>query len=358
MRIPLKNGLILLTAATIWGTAFVAQSVGMDYMGPFTFNGLRYFLGAAVLCPFLLLKRRRDRRAVPVEGNLAGTGKDRKPVPVEGNLPGTGKDRKPVSVEGNLRKTGKGLDQTPGIQTPGIRAPGRANRARLNRSLQGGFFCGLFLCVASNLQQLAILSVDVGKAGFLTAMYIVIVPVLAFFLTGRTSLRLWISVALAGAGLYFLSISGGMRLQAGDLALICCAFVFSLHIMCIDRFSDVDGVLLSCLQFLVAGLLSTGVALVRETITLAGVRAGWFPLVYAGVFSCGIAYTFQILGQKGVDPAVASLILSLESVVSVLAGFVLLGQALSARELFGCVLMFAAIVLVQLPEKALRTAQE
>jgi len=315
MKIPLKNGLILLTAATIWGTAFVAQSVGMDYMGPLTFNGLRYFLGAAVLCPFLLLKRRRDPE----------------PVSAEGVLPGTGET---------------------GTRARKIRAAGIADRTRIHRALKGGFFCGLFLCLASNLQQFAILSVDVGKAGFLTAMYIVIVPVLAFFLTGRTSLRLWISVALAAAGLYFLSISGGMRLQAGDLALICCAFVFSLHIMCIDRFSDVDGVALSCLQFIVAGLLSMGAALIWETVTFSSVRAGWFPLVYAGIFSCGIAYTFQILGQKGVDPAVASLILSLESVVSVLAGFVLLGQALSARELLGCVLMFAAIVLVQLPEKS------
>ena len=215
--------------------------------------------------------------------------------------------------------------------------------------MAGGLFCGFFLCVASNLQQYAIISVDVGKAGFLTAMYIVIVPLLAFFRTGHTSLRLWISVALASAGLYFLSISGGMKFESGDAALVACAFVFSLHIMCIDSFPDVDGVLLSFLQFLVAGILSFGAALAVETISWPAVRAGWFPIVYAGVFSCGIAYTFQIIGQKGADPAAASLILSLESVVSVLAGFLLLGQKLTSRELFGCVLMFIAIVLVQLP---------
>ena len=172
---------------------------------------------------------------------------------------------------------------------------------------------------------------------------------LAFFRTGHTSLRLWISVALASAGLYFLSISGGMKFESGDAALVACAFVFSLHIMCIDSFPDVDGVLLSFLQFLVAGILSFGAALAVETISWPAVRAGWFPIVYAGVFSCGIAYTFQIIGQKGADPAAASLILSLESVVSVLAGFLLLGQKLTSRELFGCVLMFIAIVLVQLP---------
>ena len=289
MKMPLKNGLILFVAAAIWGTAFVAQSVGMDYMGPFTFNGLRYFLGALVLVPAMLVRR-------------------------------------------SVRVTREG-----GVST--------------NRMLTGGFFCGLFLCIASNLQQFAIISVDVGKAGFLTAMYIVIVPVLAFFVTGKTSLRLWISVALASAGLYFLSISGGMRLEKGDLALVACAFVFSLHIMCIDRFGDIDGVLLSFMQFVVAGALSMAAALARETITPGLLARGWFPVVYAGVFSCGVAYTFQIIGQKDVDPAIASLILSLESVVSVLAGFLILGQSLSARELTGCVLMFAAIILVQLTER-------
>ena len=308
MRMPLKNGLILLVAAAIWGTAFVAQSAGMDYVGAFTFNGLRYFLGAAVLVPFILFRRGRA-------GNHAGEDSSGQRAPG----PESGKNQP---------------------------APARPSMARV---LAGGLFCGFFLCVASNLQQFAIISVDVGKAGFLTAMYIVIVPVLSFFVTGKTSLRLWISVALASAGLYFLSISGGMRLEKGDLALIACAFVFSLHIMCIDRFADVDGVVLSCLQFLVAGTLSMIAALVREPITLQAVSAGWFPIVYAGVFSCGVAYTFQIIGQKGVDPAIASLILSLESVVSVLAGFVLLGQTLSARELMGCALMFIAIILVQLP---------
>lgn len=295
-EMPLKNGLILLTAAAIWGTAFVAQSVGMDYMGPFTFNGLRYFLGAAVLVPVILFKKGAEARR---------------------NGRGEGKSRLKPSV---------------------------------SRTMTAGALCGLFLCVASNLQQVAIITVDVGKAGFLTAMYIVIVPVLAFFVTGKTSLRLWISVALASAGLYFLSISGNMKLEKGDLALIACAGVFSLHIMCVDRFADVDGVVLSCLQFLIAGTLSMAAAFLTENVSLQAAAEGWFPIVYAGVFSCGIAYTFQIIGQKGVNPAIASLILSLESVVSVLAGFVLLGQALTMRELLGCVLMFAAIILVQLPE--------
>ena len=183
-KMPLKNALILLTAATIWGTAFVAQSVGMDYMGPFTFNGLRYYLGALVLVPAIVLRRAAKRR----------------------------------TIEGGAEHPEGTAQESPGPSMKWI--------------LAGGCLCGFFLCVASNLQQFAIISVDVGKAGFLTAMYIVIVPVLAFFVTRRTSLRLWISVALACAGLYFLSISGGMRLETGDLALIGCAAVFSLHIMC------------------------------------------------------------------------------------------------------------------------------
>lgn len=285
----------------IWGTAFVAQSVGMEYMGPFTFNGIRYFPGAAVLLPFVLMNRKN----------------------------------------------------------PGEKRTGPAGEGKLfsRRALAGGFLCGVFLCVASNLQQYAMISADVGKAGFLTAMYIVIVPVLSFFITKKTTLRLWISVALACAGLYFLSISGSMRLEREDLALIACAFVFSLHIMCISRFPDVDGVVLSFIQFIVAGALSLSAALLTEDISFSAVKSGWFPLLYAGVFSCGIAYTFQIIGQKGVDPAIASLILSLESVVSVLAGFLILGQALSVRELAGCALMFLAIILVQLPEKILNTGQ-
>jgi drug/metabolite transporter (DMT)-like permease len=196
------------------------------------------------------------------------------------------------------------------------------------------------------------MTTDVGKAGFLTAMYIVIVPVLHFFLTRRSSLRLWISAAIAAAGLYFLSISGSWTLETGDILLILCAFVFSLHILCIDHFSGTsDGVTVSCLQFLTAAVLSWAGALLTETVLWDTIRQAGPAILYAGVFSCGVAYTLQIIGQKGADPGPASLILSLESVVSVAAGFLYLGQALTARELLGCALMFAAIVLVQLPEK-------
>ncbi len=287
MRLPAKNAVFLFLAALIWGTAFVAQSVGMDYVGPFTFNACRYVIGSAVLLPLVLLRKRR-----------AGTG---------------------IFSRNDLR---------------------------------AGAACGFFLAVASNLQQAGIMTTDVGKAGFLTAMYIVIVPVLHFFLTRRSSLRLWISAAIAAAGLYFLSISGSWTLETGDILLILCAFVFSLHILCIDHFSGTsDGVTVSCLQFLTAAVLSWAGALLTETVLWDTIRQAGPAILYAGVFSCGVAYTLQIIGQKGADPGPASLILSLESVVSVIAGFIFLGQALTARELLGCALMFLAIVLVQLPEK-------
>ena len=287
MRLPAKNAVFLFLAALIWGTAFVAQSVGMDYVGPFTFNACRYVIGSAVLLPLVLLRKRR-----------AGTG---------------------IFSRNDLR---------------------------------AGAACGFFLAVASNLQQAGIMTTDVGKAGFLTAMYIVIVPVLHFFLTRRSSLRLWISAAIAAAGLYFLSISGSWTLETGDILLILCAFVFSLHILCIDHFSGTsDGVTVSCLQFLTAAVLSWAGALLTETVLWDTIRQAGPAILYAGVFSCGVAYTLQIIGQKGADPGPASLILSLESVVSVAAGFFLLGQDLTVRELLGCALMFLAIVLVQLPEK-------
>ena len=218
MRLPAKNAILLFLAALIWGTAFVAQSVGMDYVGPFTFNACRYVIGSAVLFPLILLGKRR-----------------------------TG---------------GKLISRD---------------------DLRAGAACGFFLAVASNLQQAGIMTTDVGKAGFLTAMYIVIVPVLHFFLTRRSSLRLWISAAIAAAGLYFLSISGSWSLETGDILLILCAFVFSLHILCIDHFSGTsDGVTVSCLQFLTAAVLSWAGNLLTETVMWDTIREAGPDILYSG----------------------------------------------------------------------------
>lgn len=288
MKLPAKNALILFLAALIWGTAFVAQRLGMDFVGPFTFNACRYTVGGLVLVPVILL-----RRFV--------------------------------------------------LQVP---------RFRAMQNIRAGIACGVLLCIASNLQQTALLTTDVGKAGFLTAMYIVLVPVIRFLLGRRSGPRLWAGVLIAAAGLYFLSVKGGFVLERGDILLLLCALVFSFHILCVDRFAeDTDGVTVSCVQFLTAGLLSLFCALPLETLSDRAILGGAAPILYAGVFSCGIAYTCQIIGQKGADPAYASLILSLESVISVISGFLILSQALSPREILGCCLMFLAIVLVQLPER-------
>lgn len=308
----LKNPLMLLLTAVIWGVAFVAQSVGMEYIGPFTFNCVRCLIGGVVLIPCIwILGRVRGSETV------SGTEESEKRA---------GKDGK---TERAYRK----------------------NERRI--LLTGGLCCGLALFVASNLQQFGIQYTSVGKAGFITAMYIVLVPVLGVFLKKKIGLKVWISVALAVVGLYLLCITEGFSVGLGDLLVLLCAFVFAVHILVIDYFSPkTDGVRLSCIQFLVCGVLSGICMMIAEQPDMGAILQAWMPVLYAGVMSCGVAYTLQIIGQKGMDPTVASLILSLESVVSVLAGWALLGQSLSARELFGCVLMFGAIILAQLPERA------
>ena len=293
-QLPAKNLFILFLTALIWGVAFVAQSVGMDHIGPFAFNAVRSFVGGLALIPVILFF---DRRKPPEQ----------------------------KSREGAEKKT----------------------------LLLGGLCCGLALGVASCLQQVGIKYTTVGKAGFITAMYIVIVPILGIFLGRKVGLKLWFSVAIAIAGLYLLCMSGSLTLQTGDLLVILCAFAFSVHILVIDHFSPkVDGVKMSCLQFFVAGILSAVVMLLAEGIPAPGdVVQAWIPILYCGVMSSGVAYTLQIIGQKGVNPTIASLVLSLESVISVLAGWVILHQSMSGREILGCVLMFTAIILAQLPDK-------
>ena len=300
-KMPLKNSLFLLLAATIWGIAFVAQSVGMEYVGPFTFNGIRSLIGAAVLVPVILILNRSKDTSSAVTDSTS-------------------------TVSSSPYKT---------------------------RDLwMGGIACGIALFAASNFQQFGIKYTTVGKAGFITACYIVIVPIIGLFLKKKCSPFIWAAVVMALIGLYLLCITDGFSISLGDMLVLVCAFLFSLHILVIDYFSPkADGVKLSCIQFLVCGILSTVLALILEHPDISSILTAWLPILYAGVMSCGVAYTLQIVGQKNVNPTVASLILSLESCISVLAGWIILGQKLSARELIGCVIMFAAIILAQLPEK-------
>ena len=216
----------------------------------------------------------------------------------------------------------------------------------------GGICCGTALAVASSLQQWGILFTTVGKAGFITAMYIVIVPLLGVFIGKKVRPLIIGCVAIAVVGFYFLCMTESLRLGLGDFLVLLCAIAFSIHILVIDHFSPkVDGVKMSAIQFLTAAIISAVPTLLWEQPVLTEILQAWQPVLYAGVMSCGVAYTLQIIAQKNADPTVASLLLSLESVFSVLAGWVLLGQGLSLKELFGCVLIFCAIILAQLPEK-------
>lgn len=299
-----KSPALLFLTAVVWGVAFVAQSVGMDYVGPFTFNCIRCLIGAVVLVPCIWFL--------------------------------DGWKQRPDGASCGREAAG---------------APGGAS-AGSHALLAGGICCGLALFVASNLQQIGIQYTTVGKAGFITALYIVMVPVFGIFLKKRAGIRVWVSVALAVAGLYLLCITDRLALGKGDILVLLCAVVFAVHILVVDHFSaKADGVRMSCIQFLVCGLLSGVCMLITEHPEMRLILQAWQPILYAGVFSCGVGYTLQIVGQKGTDPTVASLILSLESVVSVLAGWLLLGQRLSVRELGGCALMFAAILLAQMPER-------
>ena len=289
----IKNGIMLVLTAFIWGTAFVAQSVGMDYLGPFTFNGVRSLIGGAALLPCIWLFQK-----------------------------------------------GKG------------KATEKPSRGARKELIAGGIACGLLLFAASSLQQIGIQYTTAGKAGFITAFYIVIVPVLGIFLHKKINGKVWGAVAIALAGLYFLCITEKFAVGKGDILIFLCAIVFSIHILVIDYFSPkVDGVKMSCIQFFVCGIVSLPPMFFTETPKIGAIVEGWAPLLYAGVLSCGVAYTLQIIGQKNVNPAVASLILSLESCFSVLAGWMVLGEKLSMRESVGCVLMFAAIILAQLPDR-------
>ena len=290
MKQQIKSSLILLLTATIWGVAFVAQSVGMEYIGPFTFNAIRCVLGGLALIPVILVLKKK----------------------------------KETGAENQEKEDKKTL-------------------------WAGGIACGVILCIASNLQQFGIMEASVGKSGFFTALYIVMIPVIGIFIGKRPGIKLWFCVALAVVGMYLLCMKdGSFTIERADIMLLLCALAFSFHILVVDYFSPrVDGVKMSCIQFFVCGVLSAVGMLFTETPDISNIQAAWLPLLYAGLLSCGVGYTLQIVGQKGINPVIASLIMSLESVISALAGWV--GQVLSPKEILGCVLMFVAIIITQIP---------
>ena len=292
MKNKFKGTAALLLATIIWGSAFVAQSVGMEYIGPFTFQTIRCLLAVIVL-------------------SLA------------------------VS----------------------IREPKAFLKKLWNKDLwKTGILCGTALFVAASLQQIGLLYTEAGKAGFLTALYIVIVPLLGLFFKKRVPAAVWAGVVIAAAGTYLLSVTEDFTIGRGDLLVILCAVCFSGHILLVDHFSPkVSGVELSAAQFLVTGILSTVAALFAETVSLADILHSAGPILYTALLSSGVAYTLQIVGQKETPPAVASLVMSLESVFAALSGWLFLKQGMQPREFLGCVLVFAAVILAQIPFDELKT---
>ena len=287
-RKSLRGSLLLLLGSVIWGAAFVAQRVGMDHMEPFSFNGIRMLLAAAVMTPVTLLTERKKS-------------------------PETAPDPK---------------DQR-----------------------RAGLLCGVMLFAASSLQQMGLVTTTAGKAGFITALYVVLVPVAAWLLFRKNPGRIiWLGVAMAVVALYFLCIPAeGFTLQGGDLLEFGCAICYTVQILCVDHYAPkVSGVRLARDEFLITGVLSLLIALFTETITWEGIREALIPLLYSGIMSSAVGFTLQIIGQRDTDPTVASLLMCLESVFAVLTGAIILGEKMTVRETVGCVMMFSAVILAQL----------
>ena len=307
-----RNTIFLFLTAMIWGAAFVAQSVSMDYIGPFTFICLRSVIGGLFLIPVIIVidsirKKSQDENI---------------------NAEGLEIDLYKIKIEEKQRLSWKN-----------------------KRLLEGGIVCGIFLFLANCFQQTGIQYTTVGKAGFITTFYIIIVPLIGLFFKKYCGILTWIGVVIALAGLYFLCITQKLTIQRGDALVLCCSVLYAGQILAIDYYNPfVDGVKMSCIQFLTGGILGAVFMFIFENPDMAMILSAAGPILYTGIMSTGVGYTLQIVGQKGMNPTVAALILSLESVFSALSGYLFLHQILTTRELIGCALMFIAIVLAQLPD--------
>ncbi len=293
-----KGSAILALAALIWGLAFVAQAQAVDLVPPFAFNSIRSFIGAVALFAVLAIKSIKTKKPI---------------FPTE--------------------------------------------KAKIREMLIGGILCGILLTVSVNFQQFGLSvypdgSASEARAGFITALYVVLVPVVSMFFGKRSGIAVWFAVAVATCGIYLLSLSDGLHnIYLGDVLMLFCALTFTFHILVIDRFGEpVGGMLLSALQFLIGGVLSGLLSLCFETVVWSNVLAAAPQLLYMGIMSSGVAYTLQIYGQRYASPPIASLTMSLESVFAALGGWIISGNTLSPREFGGCTLVFVAIVLAQLPQ--------
>lgn len=293
-----KGVVMLMLTALIWGSSFVAQSVGMESVEAFTFNGIRTLMGAVVLLPFILI---RDK--VQAKNMTAEQIKQRK-----------------------------------------------VNDKKVFRY---GLILGAVFCAACNFQQFAFEYSTSGKIAFITALYMFFVPLFGLFLKKRVPWLTWVCVLAGFVGLYFLSIGpGGLgSINRGDIRAFICAIFYAVHILLIEKFApDVDGIKLSCMQFVVSGVITCILMFIFETPQMSAILSAIVPLLYSGIMSCGLAYTFQIVGQKYTEATVASLIMCMESVFAVLAGAVILHELLTGREIVGCIIMFVAIIVSELSE--------
>ena len=307
----IRDTIFLFLTAMIWGAAFVAQSVSMDYIGPFTFICLRSVIGGLFLIPVIIVLDGIRKKSQNESADV-------------------------VNSENILH-----------IETEEKQRLSWKNK----QLIEGGIVCGIFLFFANCFQQTGIQYTTVGKAGFITTFYIIIVPVVGLFFKKYCGILTWIGVVIALAGLYFLCITEKMTIQRGDALILCCSFLYTGQILAIDHYNPfVDGVKMSCIQFLTGGMLGAICMFLFESPNMAMILNAAGPILYTGIMSTGVGYTLQILGQKGLNPTVAALIMSLESVFSALSGYLFLHQLLTTRELIGCVLMFIAIVLAQLPD--------
>lgn len=297
MSKKMQSNILLLITAFIWGSAFVAQKSGMEYIEPFTFNGIRTFIGGLVLIPVILIMNR-------------------------------GKAAEETLSQGEKKQQNKLL-------------------------VIGGVCCGTVLFIASSLQQFGVMYTTAGKAGFITTLYVVMVPIISILIGKKIRPIMWLCVIMGAVGLYLLCMTdASFKLTFGDTLVLLCAVAFSVHIMVVDHFSPkMDGVKLSCIQFITAGTLGLVGMIIFENPNLDAILQCWLPILYAGVLSSGVGYTLQVVAQKHAEPTVASLLMSLESVFAVIAGAILLHEVMSPRELFGCVVIFAAVIIAQLPSK-------
>lgn len=307
----LRNTFFLFLTAMIWGAAFVAQSVSMDYIGPFTFICLRSVIGGLFLIPVIIVLDGIRKKSQNESADVVNS---------ENILH--------IEMEEKQRLSWKN-----------------------KQLIEGGIVCGIFLFFANCFQQTGIQYTTVGKAGFITTFYIIIVPLIGLFFKKYCGILTWIGVVIALAGLYFLCITQKLTIQRGDALILCCSVLYAGQILAIDHYNPfVDGVKMSCIQFLTGGILGAVFMLLFENPSIAMILSAAGPILYTGIMSTGVGYTLQIVGQKGLNPTVAALILSLESVFSALSGYLFLHQVLTTRELIGCALMFIAIVLAQLPD--------